>query len=319
MGAFLSYSWDSETHRSWILELSKRLRADGIESVLDQWHAVPGDNLPKFMETAIRENDFVIIICTPKYKQKADKRQGGVGYEGDIMTGEAFVMENRRKFIPILREGEWKVSAPSWLLGSYYLDFRGDNFESNYSILKDTLHNRLPEPPPVIAQGFRVLPDKSVLDTKTKLIWANCRETKLIAIEELDSLLIKMNQQTGWEWRLPSESEVKEIKEAEDFYTRPPIMVEVEKSHPFFGTYKKLCWTPTFVSNVKGGDRAKSSGNVFNANQFYGAFSGYASLINVDTYQLASESESLRRSFPLRFVRYSTDEDLKTLTTENGM
>ena len=72
MGVFLSYSWDSETHRNWVLELSKRLRVDGIESVLDQWHAIPGDNLPKFMETAIRENDFVIIICTPKYKQKAD-------------------------------------------------------------------------------------------------------------------------------------------------------------------------------------------------------------------------------------------------------
>jgi len=68
----------------------------GVETTLDQWHAAPGDSLTQFMETAIRENDFVIVICTPKYKKKADRRDGGVGYEGDIMTGEAFVIKNRR-------------------------------------------------------------------------------------------------------------------------------------------------------------------------------------------------------------------------------
>lgn len=319
MGVFLSYSWDTEDHRNWVLDLSKRLRADGIESILDQWHAIPGENLPRFMETAIRQNDFVILICTPRYKQKADMRQGGVGYEGDIMTGEVFVMENRRKFIPILRSGEWKYSGPSWLLGSYYLDFRGENFESNYSILKDTLHNRLPEPPPVFAQGFRVLPDKSVLDTKTKLIWINCRQTELIELDELNALELKISQQTGWHWRLPSDLEANEIKAAEEYYTRPPIMVEVETSHPYFGAYKKLCWTTTLVANVRNGDRAKSSGGVFNANQFYGTFSSYAKALNVDTYQLASEAERIRRSFPARFVRSALEEDLKIQETQNGM
>ncbi|OQP44152.1 hypothetical protein A4H97_33660 [Niastella yeongjuensis] len=316
MGVFVSYSWDSETHRKWVLGLSERLREDGIESILDQWHAIPGDNLPEFMETAIRENDFVIIICTPKYKQKADKRQGGVGYEGDIMTGEAFVMKNRRKFIPILREGEWKDSAPSWILGSYYLDFRGGNFDSNYAILKDTLHKRLPEPPPIIAQGFRILPDKSVLDSKTKLIWTNCGDVTLVDLKDLNSLLLLTNQQTGWEWRLPSDSEVQDIKAAEEYYAQPPIMAEVEKSHPFFGTYKKLCWTNTFISNVKDGDIAQSPGNTFNANQFYGGFSGYASSLNVNAGQVASEAETIRRSFPARFVRPATEEDLKVQTPD---
>jgi hypothetical protein len=41
--------------------------------MLDQWATVPGDRLPHFMEKAIRENSYVLIICTPKYKEKSDK------------------------------------------------------------------------------------------------------------------------------------------------------------------------------------------------------------------------------------------------------
>jgi hypothetical protein len=40
------------------------------------------------MEKSVRENDYVLIICTPTYKSKSDNRVGGVGYEGDIMTGK---------------------------------------------------------------------------------------------------------------------------------------------------------------------------------------------------------------------------------------
>jgi len=84
--AFISYSWDSDTHKKWVSDLGTRLRADGIDTKLDQWHAIPGDQLPHFMEREIRENQYVIIVCTPKYKVKSDDRKGGVGYEGDIMT-----------------------------------------------------------------------------------------------------------------------------------------------------------------------------------------------------------------------------------------
>src|SRR6516162_10083610 len=107
--AFVSYSWDPEPHPTWVRKLSALLRNDGIKTILDQWHAIPGDNLPHFMEQAVRDNDHVIVICTPAYKRKADNREGGVGYEGDIMTGEAFVLKNRRKFIPVLRDEEWPV------------------------------------------------------------------------------------------------------------------------------------------------------------------------------------------------------------------
>jgi hypothetical protein len=104
--AFISYSWDDEAHKHWTKELAARLRADGVDATIDRWAVVPGDRLPVFMEQAIRENSYVLIVCTPKYKAKSDNRTGGVGYEGDIMTGEDYTLGNHRKFIPILRRGD---------------------------------------------------------------------------------------------------------------------------------------------------------------------------------------------------------------------
>lgn len=126
--AFISYSWDAPEHQRWVRDLASRLRADGVETVLDQWHAVPGDQLPAFMEQAVRESQFVLVICTPKYKLKSDSRRGGVGYKGDIMTAEVFTGTRRRKFIPVLNTGNWEDAAPSWLLGSYYVDLRGEPY-----------------------------------------------------------------------------------------------------------------------------------------------------------------------------------------------
>src|SRR5215471_4527521 len=99
---FISYSWDNEEHCAWVAQFATRLRADGVDASLDKWSLIPGDQLPAFMESAIRENAFILIICTPRYKSKSDNRLGGVGYEGDIMTGEAFTGKNHRKFIPVL-------------------------------------------------------------------------------------------------------------------------------------------------------------------------------------------------------------------------
>jgi hypothetical protein len=271
------------------------MRADGVTTILDQWHAVAGDNLPQFMESAIRENDHVIVVCTPSYKRKTDDRLGGVGYEGDIMTGEAFVLKNRRKFIPVLRDGEWKQSAPSWLLGTYYIDLRGADWGSNYGLLRDTIYRRLPEPPPVHAQGFKFLRDKSVLDTTTGLVWGNCRSPDRVVLEDVRPKLETYAQATSWIWRLPTQSEIEKVKNAEVYYPRPPIMVNLKWHHPFFGDCEKEPWTSERMANVRNG--------------FVGGWSGFADALKVEAAHVAVEAESLRRVFLLRMVREATPED----------
>src|ERR1700730_13797091 len=98
--AFISYSWDDQAHKSWVHDLAVRLRDDGVDVTLDQWHAAPGDPLPAFMDKPIRETYFVRIVWTPPYKWKADGGQGGVGLESDLIQGHIFTSSNPRKFIP---------------------------------------------------------------------------------------------------------------------------------------------------------------------------------------------------------------------------
>lgn len=148
--AFISYSWDGDEHKQWVRDLATKLREDGVDVMLDQWGVAPGDELPEFMEHSLRENDFVLVVCTPEYKRKSDGRIGGVGYEGHIMTAELFTARNNRKFIPILRYGNWEQAAPSWLLGKYYIDlYRTDRFEAGYQDLLATLHGQRMKAPPL--------------------------------------------------------------------------------------------------------------------------------------------------------------------------
>jgi CheY-like chemotaxis protein len=148
--AFISYSWDDPAHKEWVKRLATRLRADGVDVTLDRWHAAPGDQIPVFMERAVRENDFVIAVCTPRFKEKSDGRGGGVGYEGDIMTAYVFAGGAERKFIPVLRRGNWGEAAPTWLLGRARIDLSGDPYSAlEYEELLRTLHGAREEAPPI--------------------------------------------------------------------------------------------------------------------------------------------------------------------------
>src|SRR5271169_2870487 len=103
------------------------------------------------MESSVRDSDYVVIICTPRYKERSDERRGGVGYEGHVITAEVFYYsDNQRKFIPVLRLGEWKAVAPAALLGKSYADLSGEPYrQSEYETLKNTLLQMLPGAPPI--------------------------------------------------------------------------------------------------------------------------------------------------------------------------
>jgi hypothetical protein len=72
-------------------------------------------------------------------------------YEGDIMTAEALVTHNERKFISLFRSGnDWRDAAPTWLQGKYYIDLRGTPYlEERYQDLITTLHGTRPAAPPI--------------------------------------------------------------------------------------------------------------------------------------------------------------------------
>jgi hypothetical protein len=147
---FISYSWDADAHKEWVKQLAAWMRANGVDVTLDRWHSAPGEQIPAFMERAVRENDFVIAICTLRFKERSDGHGGGAGYEGDIMTAYAFADEAERKSIPVLRRGSWGEAAPTWLLGRAKIDLSGAPYsDPEYQEVPRTLHGAREEAPPM--------------------------------------------------------------------------------------------------------------------------------------------------------------------------
>ena len=133
---FISYSWESKEHSEWVNSLADKLLADGIEAIIDSYDVIPGDRLPEFMESSIKDSDYVIIICTEEYKRKANNREKGVGYESHIISAELYNNHNDRKFIPIIRQGEFNTAVPTYLDGKLAIDLRGNQFnETSYKDL----------------------------------------------------------------------------------------------------------------------------------------------------------------------------------------
>jgi hypothetical protein len=124
---FISYSWDSETHKAWVLTLAEQLEREPDLAVrLDRWHLAPGASVTQYMEE-IASADFCVVVCTPSYAAKADRRSAGVGYEAQIITAHILGGMTRQKFVPILREGNFTNGLPTFFRGYLSIDFRRDD------------------------------------------------------------------------------------------------------------------------------------------------------------------------------------------------
>jgi hypothetical protein len=59
---FISYSHDSPEHQDQVLELADRLRADGVDAIIDQYVQSPPEGWPAWCEAEIDKADFVLIL-----------------------------------------------------------------------------------------------------------------------------------------------------------------------------------------------------------------------------------------------------------------
>ena len=145
---FISYSWEDKEHKEWVKQFTDRLLDNGIDATLDQYDLPLGERLPQFMEQSIASSDYVLIICTPTYKTKSDKRSGGVGYEENIISGELLTTGNERKFIPIICKGTVQTAMPNCLSGKLGIDLTNEqHYEENFNDLLTTLQGKKKKPP----------------------------------------------------------------------------------------------------------------------------------------------------------------------------
>ena len=194
---FISYSWDSDDHKIWVLRLAEKMRENGVDARLDQWDLSLGYDLYQYLESSISKSDYVVIICTQNYATRANLKVGGVGFEKTIITGELYDNAiDQKKFVPILRSGNLESSLPSYLKTRIFVDFRRDDLfaESFEELLRHIYQVKKYPPPPIGSPPDFILTKNSNTENATasqaettKLFHENLKGPKESAIQEINS------------------------------------------------------------------------------------------------------------------------------------
>lgn len=132
---FICYSHDSSEHKQWVAGLAMKLEKQKVKVILDQWHLLPGQDIPTFIEKHLSSCNYALLICTEKYVNKANNGKGGVGYEKMIVSKEMLKDIGTRKFIPIIKQrGTQKV--PTCVSSKLFVDFSNkENFDAEFNKL----------------------------------------------------------------------------------------------------------------------------------------------------------------------------------------
>lgn len=136
---FISYSHDSAEHMNRVLDLSDRLRSDGVDCRIDQYEMVPEGSWARWTAGEIEESDFVLAVCTETYLRRFKAKEGsGIGlgakWEGAVITQELYELEgNNRKFVALLFSPADVVYIPKVLrTANYYEVYTEEGYENLY-------------------------------------------------------------------------------------------------------------------------------------------------------------------------------------------
>jgi hypothetical protein len=80
---FISYSHDSVEHVERVLQLSNRLRSEGVDCALDQYEESPPEGWPRWMDKKIRDAQYVLLVC----KESPTSRGSGVRRKRERVLG----------------------------------------------------------------------------------------------------------------------------------------------------------------------------------------------------------------------------------------
>jgi SEFIR domain len=141
---FISYSHDSDDHRQRVLGLSERLRADGIETILDRYveNGSPPEGWPRWMLNGLDRATHVLCVCTETYYrrfrgQEVPGKGKGVDWEGALITQELYDARSvSQKFIPVLATRVDEPHVPEPLRAqTYYVIDSEDSYQALYDAL----------------------------------------------------------------------------------------------------------------------------------------------------------------------------------------
>lgn len=225
--AFISYSWDDKEHQIWVLKLVDKLRKSGINADMDllrtQMNTI---NLNQMMVQNIKDSDYIIIVLTEKYSEKADKYLGGVGFE--TLLTLPYIMKNRDKLILVSKyKSNLTASIPFHLDGFHVYDLANEvTFDEIYQQLVYKLHGKeyykvsevapVPDLEPVVDVTIEdELPDVMIPNLKT---YSDFEKTQFIrngyeqVINRLRLILEKCKKSnTNFEFEIKTVNQFKSI------------------------------------------------------------------------------------------------------------
>lgn len=129
---FISHTSNSEDDVEWVKQLALFLIDHGIQARLDRFHLRRGMDLPQWMCNELALAKKVIVVCDKAYKQKADGRLGGVGWETMIIQGDiAALPPDSTKYQVVVRTEDIGEGLPLYLKTKFaYHARRSDSTQS---------------------------------------------------------------------------------------------------------------------------------------------------------------------------------------------
>lgn len=127
MRVFISYAWESDEFKDDVWNLAGWLENNSggeIKVSIDRYfeNRPPESGWPIWMQNEIDAADIVLIVCSPKYRERFEKNNldapGGAGvvFEGTIITQQLYNAKMKNsKFFPILPENGETKDIPALL------------------------------------------------------------------------------------------------------------------------------------------------------------------------------------------------------------
>jgi hypothetical protein len=117
---FISHTSQTDEAVEWVKELALYLIDQGIQARIDKFHLRRGMDLQQWMCNELAMARKVIIVCDEAYKQKAEGRLGGVGWETMIIQGDmASLAPDSTKYQVVVRASELQKGLPLYLRAKY--------------------------------------------------------------------------------------------------------------------------------------------------------------------------------------------------------
>ena len=204
---FISYAWTSESYIKRVASFAKSLMDVGIDVLFDKFDTMPGNELNNYMERSISDASVtnVLLLLNDKYKEKADKRLGGVGKETQILSEELYNKVKQTKIIPIIFEKgpNGEIYKPSYIGSTYYIDLAdAENYANQFQLLVKSIYGETVYSKPTLGTTPSWVTEQIVIEPKFNLQISELKkqanqqtqeETFTLLLDELKNKIVNYN------------------------------------------------------------------------------------------------------------------------------